>query len=93
MRLLLGLVSVPLLPKRPLDLLRNPIAQSLVADTAAHGRTKRDPPMLETGDGVVDCCAIAAPEARQSDSAMAIKSSFMFNSVMLVLGRWDHRAW
>ena len=72
MRLLLGLVSVPLLPEL---LLPNPIAQSLVADTAAHGRTKLDPPMPETGEGV--CCEIAAPEARQSARVTIIKSTFM----------------
>jgi hypothetical protein len=75
MRLLLGLVSVLPLPKRPLSLLPNPIAQSLVADTAAHGRTKFDPPMPETGEG--DCCAIAAPEARQSASVTVIRLTFM----------------
>lgn len=91
MRLLLGLVSVPALPD--LDLSGKSIEQSRVADKAVHGRSKRDPPMPETGEGVVDSCAIAGPAARQSASATAIKSTFMVHSVIYsCIARWDHRA-
>jgi hypothetical protein len=75
MRLLLGLLSVPV--PRPFRLIGKSIEQSVVLPKALHGRTKRDPLMLETPEGVVDSCAIAGPAARQSASATAIKSTFM----------------
>jgi len=74
MRLLLGPVSVSTPGAGPSG---KSIEQSLVAPKALHGRTNSDPPVLETPEGVVDCCAIAGPAARQSASATAIKSTFM----------------
>jgi NADPH-dependent FMN reductase len=75
MRLLLGLLSVPV--PRPFRLIGKSIEQSVVLAKALHGRTKRDPLMLGPPEGAVGSCAIAGPAARQSASATAIKSTFM----------------